>query len=110
MHTHGPAALLEERDEIEGGVSARPSPNTPKPGEERVGLLGEGGYWWGGGSSNPGMVDVSIPPFARRQSSIRSIFCCQKSMMSRRWGRVWKPTCSSAANGRSDSIRTDIWK
>jgi hypothetical protein len=81
MYVQGPAALLDERvallderDEMEGGVSARPRLAIPKPGEDAVRLLGEGGTWWGGWSSYPGMVEGSIPPLSRRRSSMRTIF------------------------------------
>ena len=43
MHAHRPAALLEECNDMEGSMSARPSPTIPKPREEAVRLLGEGG-------------------------------------------------------------------
>ena len=50
MHAQGPAALLDERialldeqDEMEGRVLARPRLAIPKPGEDAVRLLGEGG-------------------------------------------------------------------
>ena len=40
MHAHGLATLLDEHDEIEGGMSARPSPNTLKPSKEETVRLG----------------------------------------------------------------------
>lgn len=41
VYAHEPAALLDKRDETDGGVSGRARPETPKPGEERDMLLGE---------------------------------------------------------------------
>ena len=81
MHTQGPAALLDKHialldksDEMEGRVLARPRLAIPKPGEDVVRLLGEGGTWWGGWSSYPGMVEGSIPLLSRRRSSMHMIF------------------------------------
>ena len=59
--SHGPAALLEEGDEIDGGLSTSARAEIPKPGEDWVWLLGDGGGWWGSGLSIPGMVDANMP-------------------------------------------------
>ena len=72
MHAQGPATLLDKRvalrdkrDEMEGRVSARPRLAIPKPGENAVRLLGEGGTWWlvvvprdGGGVNSPALKKV----------------------------------------------------
>ena len=108
MYAHRPATLLDEQDEMEGGMLAGPSPVIPKPGEEAVRLLGEGGAWWGEGSSYPGMEEGLIPPLSRRQSSMWMILCCQKLMLLRHWGKDRGSLCSSAMSGRSDNVSHDM--
>ena len=54
MHTQGPAALLDKHNEMEGRVSARLRLAIPKPGEDEVRVLGEGGTWWEVGHHSQG--------------------------------------------------------
>ena len=54
MHTQGPAALLDKHNEMEGRVSARLRLAIPKPGEDKVRVLGEGGTWWEVGCHSQG--------------------------------------------------------
>ena len=58
---------------MEGRVLARLRLAIPKPGEDAVRLLGEGGTWWGGWLPYPEMVEGSSPLLSRRQSSMHDL-------------------------------------